>query len=64
MTIRIGRHERKLLGSLAARVFAALASCARADQCGVAFWWAGQFASLAAVPSAPGWSLVTSPYYA
>ncbi len=62
-TIRIGRHERKLLGSLAAMVFAALASCARADQGGVAFWWSGQFASLAAVPSAPGWSLVTSPYY-
>ena len=59
----MGRHERKLLGSLAAMVFAALASCARADQGGVAFWWSGQFASLAAVPSAPGWSLVTSPYY-
>ena len=29
----------------------------------MAFWWSGQFASLAAVPSAPGWSLITSPYY-
>jgi hypothetical protein len=34
-----------------------------ADQGGVPFWFSGQFASLAAVPATPGWSLVTSPYY-
>lgn len=36
---------------------------ARADQGGVPFWFSGQFASLAAVPATPGWSLITSPYY-
>jgi len=36
---------------------------ARADEGGVPFWFSGEFASLAAVPSAPGWSLVTMPYY-
>jgi hypothetical protein len=36
---------------------------ARADEGGVPFWFSGQFASLAAVPSAPGWSLITNPYY-
>ena len=34
-----------------------------ADEGGVPFWFSGQFASLAAVPAAPGWSLVASPYY-
>ena len=36
---------------------------ARADEGGVPFWWSGSFASLAAVPPAPGWSLVANPYY-
>jgi hypothetical protein len=36
---------------------------ALADQGGVPFWFSGQFASLAAVPATPGWSLVTTPYY-
>ncbi len=45
---------------------AALCSCAvalvlskpvRADEGGVPFWLSGQFASLAAVPATPGWSL-------
>lgn len=34
-----------------------------ADEGGVPFWFSGQFASLAAVPATPGWSLTTSPYY-
>lgn len=33
-----------------------------ADEGGAAFWLSGQYASLAAVPSHPGWSLVTMPY--
>jgi hypothetical protein len=36
---------------------------ARADQGGVPFWMSGQFASLAAVPATPGWSLVNTLYY-
>ena len=35
----------------------------RADEGGVAFWLSGQYPSLAAVPSTPGWSLVAMPYY-
>jgi hypothetical protein len=38
-------------------------NAALADQGGVPFWLSGQFASLAAVPATPGWSLVTTPYY-
>jgi len=57
-------HQRlRWRASLAALVLAALSPGARADQGGVPFWFSGQFASLAAVPAAPGWSLVTSPYY-
>jgi hypothetical protein len=36
---------------------------ARADQDGVPFWFSGGYASLAAVPANPGWSLITTPYY-
>ena len=31
----------------------------RADEGGVSFWLPGQFGSLAAVPTEPGWSLGT-----
>lgn len=44
--------------------FVALASVAcHADEGGVSFWLSGQFASLAAVPATPGWSLTMMPYY-
>jgi hypothetical protein len=33
-----------------------------ADEGGAAFWLSGQYASMAAVPSNPGWSLVVMPY--
>ena len=33
-----------------------------ADEGGVPFWMSGQYASMAAVPSKPGWSLVLMPY--
>lgn len=32
-------------------------TCAMADEGGVSFWLPGQFGSLAAVPTEPGWSL-------
>lgn len=44
--------------SLAAILLAALSGeIAHADEGGVSFWLPGQFGSLAAVPSTPGWSL-------
>ncbi len=36
---------------------------AQADEGGVSFWLPGQYASMAAVPPAPGWSLTLMPYY-
>ena len=36
---------------------------ARADEGGVPFWFSGQYASLAAVPATPGWSLPMQGYY-
>ena len=33
-----------------------------ADEGGVPFWMSGQYASMAAVPTQPGWSLVLMPY--
>lgn len=38
-------------------------SPARADEGGVPFWMSGQYASLAAVPATPGWSLPLQAYY-
>src|SRR4051794_32280110 len=35
----------------------------RADESGVSFWVPGQFGSLAAVPTTPGWSLGTVYYH-
>lgn len=36
---------------------------ARADEGGVPFWFSGQYASLAAVPATPGWSLPLVGYF-
>jgi hypothetical protein len=44
-------------------LFAAMSMPTHADQGGVPFWTSGQFASLAAVPATPGWSLDVTPYY-
>lgn len=52
-----------VIASLAALALAAAAGKAGADQSGVPFWYSGQFASLAAAPTSPGWSLITAPYY-
>ena len=35
----------------------------RADEGGVPFWFSGQYASMAAVPPTPGWTLTLLPYY-
>jgi len=52
---------------LAAACFGAAAvlasSPALADEGGVPFWFSGQYASLAAVPTTPGWSLPMQGYY-
>ena len=61
-TVAVG-HGCKPSASLAALAFMVLSPGARADQGGVPFWFSGQFASLAAVPATPGWSLIASPYY-
>ena len=46
-------------------IFAGLtfAHRAHADEGGAAFWLSGQYASMAAVPSDPGWSLEVMPYF-
>ncbi len=36
---------------------------AQADEGGTPFWQSGQFASMAAVPDTPGWTLSVNPYY-
>ena len=55
--------SRWLLGIAAVAALMALpAQIARADEGGVSFWIPGFFGSLAATPTAPGWS-VTSIYY-
>ena len=41
----------------------ALSVPARADEGGVPFWISGQYASLAAVPATPGWSLPMQGYF-
>ena len=50
------------IGCMAAALMLA-SDTALADQGGVPFWTSGQFASLAATPPTPGWSLAITPYY-
>jgi hypothetical protein len=51
--------------ALVANVVAALvvSTGARADEGGVPFWFSGQYASMAAVPPTPGWTVTLMPYY-
>lgn len=63
MEVEKGRRPRAVARSLAALALGFVSLVAYADQGGVPFWFSGQFASLAAVPAAPGWSLVAAPYY-
>jgi len=46
-----------------AATLALLPLSASADEGGVPFWFSGQFASFAAVPATPGWSLPIQGYY-
>ena len=48
-----------LIGTLAV----SFAPAASADEGGVPFWFSGQYASFAAVPTTPGWSLPAQGYY-
>lgn len=52
-------------GRAAAWLAAVLWGCspAQADEGGVPFWFSGQYASLAAVPATPGWSLPLVGYF-
>jgi hypothetical protein len=54
------------LGIISRLLFVYLATVhsqmAFADEGGASFWLSGQYASMAAVPPSPGWSLVTMPY--
>jgi hypothetical protein len=58
---RAGPRSATLLAWL---LLAAPWAAARADEGGTAFWLSGQYASLAAVPPSPGWSLGTTVSYA
>ena len=49
--------------SCAAAAMTVAANPVSADQGGVPFWFSGQYASLAAVPATPGWSLPIQGYY-
>src|SRR5579862_8692402 len=57
------RVQNMVVIACASVMLASASPSARADQGGVPFWFSGQFASLAAVPANPGWSLVAVPYY-
>jgi hypothetical protein len=64
MTLHRMQRCRAAASGLALLLAAALASPdGRADEGGSSFWLPGQFASMAAVPPAPGWSLNLMPYY-
>jgi hypothetical protein len=61
----LGRAIRPALfcGALAFAALALLPRTAMADEGGVSFWLPGAFASLAAVPQQPGWSLANLYYH-
>ncbi|TYK65288.1 SphA family protein [Colwellia echini] len=49
--------------TLASVFSASFAPVVMADEGGVAFWFSGQYASFAAVPATPGWSIPAQGYY-
>jgi hypothetical protein len=63
--LRFGiKRARRRSTTVSALLFSfALPVAAVADEGGVPFWFSGQYASLAAVPTNPGWSLPVQGYY-
>src|SRR5262249_28985033 len=57
-----GRRALYVVAASVAIAASLMPSTARADEGGVSFWLPGLFGSLAAVPSAPGFSLETFAY--
>lgn len=57
------RLHRPVLAACCVLLAAALLPDARADEGGVPFWFSGAYASLAAVPATPGWSMPVQAYY-
>lgn len=58
-----GPSQRTLLSSVVVAALAFFPQIASADESGISFWVPGLFGSLAAAPSAPGWSLGTIYYH-
>ena len=53
----IGNSRLTLVGAFAVVTLTLSPQISSADEGGVSFWIPGQFGSLAAVPTTPGWSL-------
>src|SRR6185437_16487367 len=51
------------LSIIVALIIMTSAPAVRADESGVSFWLPGQYASMAAVPASPGFTLTTTFYY-
>lgn len=58
-----GASQPTLVGALAVATLALFPQMSSADESGISFWVPGQFGSLAAVPTTPGWSLGTVYYH-
>lgn len=56
------RARHQIAGSFFLLTISLFSSGTYADEGGVPFWLSGQYASMAAVPMATGWSLVAMPY--
>lgn len=56
------RIQHRFAESFFLLIIGLLSWSAKADEGGVPFWMSGQYASMAAVPSQPGWSFVLMPY--
>ena len=57
------RRSLALFVQLTMPLLAGASQEARADEGGVPFWFSGQYASFAAVPATPGWSMPVQGYY-
>jgi len=61
--INLNRQRLSVLIRSAVAALVGLTSIASADEGGVPFWFSGQYASFAAVPASPGWSIPVQGYY-